>query len=168
LDIAGFYQFYKNFVEFNGGNFGPTTGPFGRYAFKSLNTGDARVYGVDVSLMGNGQFNSWFGMNVLLGYTYARPETLDPDFVYGIDSTGKDLSQLSTTSTITEPNPVTDTPEIIAAREQAIADYKKYPVLKYRFEHLVNADVEFLFTIKKKQQLSIGNFFNSFNCSSEA
>ena len=155
LDIAGFYQFYKNFVEFNGGNFGPPTGPFGRYAFKSLNTGDARVYGVDVSLMGNGQFNSWFGMNVLLGYTYARPETLDPDFVYGTDSTGQQLSQLNTTSTIPEAT-IFDTPEQTAARLQAIEDYRKYPVLKYRFEHLVNADVEFLFTIKKKQQLSIG------------
>ncbi|MCF8275127.1 MAG: TonB-dependent receptor [Flavobacteriales bacterium] len=155
LDIAGFYQYYKNFVEFNGGNFGPVTGPFGRYAFRSLNTGDARVYGADVSLMGKGEFNSWFGMNVLLGYTYARPETMDPNYVYGTDSTGQQLTQLNTSSTI--PNAtVFDTPEQTAAREKAIADFIKYPVLKYRFEHLVNADVEFLFTIKKNQKLSVG------------
>lgn len=155
LDIAGFYQYYQNFVEFNGGNFGPSNGPFGRYAFKSLNTGDARVYGADVSLMGSGQFNSWFGMNVLVGYTYARPETLNPDYVYGTDSTGNQLTQLNTTSMITTPT-LFDTPEQIAEREKAIEAYRKYPVLKYRFEHLVNADVELVFTIKETQKLSVG------------
>jgi len=162
LDIAGFYQHYDNFVEFNGGNFGPATGPFGRYAFKSLNTGDARVYGADVSLIGNGQFTPWFGMNIMAGYTYARPETLDPDYVYGTDSLGVELTQLNTSSTIPVAT-IFDTPEQTAAREQAIADFRKFPVLKYRLEHLVNADIEFVFMINKKWKLSIAGTYRYYS-----
>jgi len=154
LDIAAFYQFYDNFVEFNAGNFGPADGPFGRLAFKSLNTGDARVYGADVSLMGNGQFTDWFGMNVLLGYTYARPESIDPNFVFGVDSTGKELSQFTTSSAVPSLG-LAPTEEERAEYDAAIAEYSKYPVLKYRFEHLVNADVEFMFTIQKKWKVSL-------------
>ena len=154
LDIAGFYQHYDNFVEFNAGNFGPADGPFGRLAFKSLNTGDARVYGADVSLIGNGQFTDWFGMNVLVGYTYARPESVDPNYVFGTDSTGKELTQFSTSSAVPSLG-FAPTPEEQAAYDEAIAEYEKYPVLKYRFEHLVNADVEFMFTIKKKWKVSV-------------
>jgi iron complex outermembrane receptor protein len=162
LDIAGFYQHYDNFVEFNGGHFGPEDGPFGDFAFKSLNTGDARVYGVDVSLIGNGQFTPWFGMNVMVGYTYARPETLDPNYVYGTDQDGEELTQFSTSSLITKPH-FTDTPEEIAAREQAIADFEKFPVLKYRLEHLVNADIELVFMINKKYKLSIAGTYRYYS-----
>ncbi|TNF28417.1 MAG: TonB-dependent receptor [Bacteroidetes bacterium] len=162
LDIAGFYQHYDNFVEFNAGNFGPAGGPFGRIAFRSLNTGDARVYGTDVSLIGYGEFTDWFGMNLLVGYTYARPETLDPLAVYGVDSTGTQLSQQSTSSIV--PNlPIGATPEQQAEYDRAIADYQKYPVLKYRFEHLVNADVEFVFTIQKKYKLAIGGTYRFYS-----
>lgn len=154
LDVAGFYQFYDNFVEFNAGNFGPADGPFGRLAFKSLNTGDARVYGADVSLIGNGQFTDWFGMNVLLGYTYSRPESVDPDHIYGTDSTGNDLSQFSTSSIIPSLgfNP---TPEEQAEYDQIVEEYRNNPILKYRFEHLINADIELKFTIKKKWKVSV-------------
>lgn len=162
LDIAGFYQFYYNFVEFNAGQFGPANGPFGRIAFKSLNTGDARVYGTDVSLIGYGEFTDWFGMNLLVGYTYARPETMDPDAVYGVDSLGIELSQQSTSS-IVPGLPLSPTPEQQAAYDQALEEYRKYPVLKYRFEHLVNADVEFVFTIQKKYKLAIGGTYRYYS-----
>jgi len=144
LDVAGFYQHYTNFVEFNAGEFDPGNDFLG-LAFKSQNTGDARVYGVDASLMGNGQFTDWFGMNVLVGYTYARPESLDPDYVYGVDSTGGELTQTSTTSLLFSNTTAEDT-----------AAFRKNPVLKYRFEHLVNADIELVFTIKKNHKLAIG------------
>lgn len=162
LDIAGFYQYYINFVEFTAGNFAPE-GSALPLAFKSLNTGDARVYGVDVSLIGNGQFTPWFGMNVLAGYTYARPESVDPDYVYGVDNTGRELSQRSTSSIIpTTPN-ASATPEEVAAYDKIIADYDKYPVLKYRFEHLVNADLEFVFTIMKKYKLSVAGTYRYYS-----
>jgi len=160
LDAAGFYQHYSNFVEFTAGRYSDPIIP----SFKSLNTGDARVYGADVSLMGNGQFTKWFGMNVLVGYTYARPESLEPLKVYGyqrpLGSTDSELtepiSQLSTTSTLygTSSNPPSraDTAAFLAN-----------PVLKYRFEHLINADIEFMFLIKKKWKLSIAGTYRYYS-----
>ncbi|MBI1289586.1 MAG: TonB-dependent receptor [Flavobacteriales bacterium] len=146
LDVAGFYQYYKNFVEFNAGKFNPNPGPpFYGLAFRSLNTGDARVYGVDASIMGNGQFTSWFGMNVLVGYTYSRPETVNPNYVYAVDNSGKELTQASSTSLLNSSSTAADS-----------AAYMKNPVLKYRFEHLVNADIEFVFKVKKKYDLAFG------------
>jgi len=162
LDIAGFYQYYINFVEFTAGNFAPPTATL-PLAFKSLNTGDARVYGADVSLIGNGQFTSWFGMNILAGYTYARPESVDPDYVYGVDNNGNPLSQ-RTTSSITPDAPSSTAPqEEIDAYNAAVAEFDKFPVLKYRFEHLVNADIEFVFTIMKKYKLSVGGTYRYYS-----
>ena len=162
LDIAGFYQYYINFVEFTAGNFAPP-GAALPLAFKSLNTGDARVYGADVSLIGNGQFSSWFGINVIAGYTYARPESMNPDYVYGVDNAGVDLTQRSTSSIIpTTPNS-SATPEEIAAYNKVIADYDKFPVLKYRFEHLVNLDLELVFTIMKKYKLSVAGTYRYYS-----
>jgi iron complex outermembrane receptor protein len=145
LDLAGFYQQYTNFVEFNAGRFGDINNGFFGLAFQSQNTGDARVYGADVSLMGNGQFTDWFGVNVLVGYTYARPEALDPDYVYAVDNQGNELSQTSSTSLLSSSSTAQDT-----------ANYRNDPILKYRFEHLVNADLELVFTVKKKHKLSVG------------
>lgn len=145
LDVAGFYQHYTNFVEFNAGRFGDPNNGFLGLAFQSQNTGDARVYGVDASLMGNGQFTDWFGVNVLIGYTWARPEALDPDYVYAVDNQGNEISQTSSTSLLSSSSSAADT-----------AAYKDNPVLKYRFEHLVNADLELVFTIKKKHKLAVG------------
>jgi outer membrane receptor protein involved in Fe transport len=69
---------------------------------------------------------------------------------------------MNTTSTI--PNAtVFDTPEQTAAREQAIADFEKFPVLKYRLEHLVNADIEFVFMINKKYKLSIAGTYRYYS-----
>lgn len=162
LDVAGFYQYYINFVEFTAGNFAPPGADL-PLAFKSLNTGDARVYGADVSLIGNGQFTSWFGMNILAGYTYSRPESVDPDYVYGVDLQGNELSQRSTSSIIPTPPNGASTPEEIAEYDKIIADYDKFPILKYRFEHLVNADIELVFTLMKKYKLSIGGTYRYYS-----
>lgn len=162
LDIAGFYQYYFNFVEFTAGNFA-APGASLPLAFKSLNTGDARVYGVDVSLMGNGQFTDWFGMNILAGYTYSRPESMDPDYVYGVDRFGNELTQRSTNSIVPDQPGPNATEDEINAYNQAVEDYNDNPVLKYRFEHLVNMDVEFIFTIKKKWNVSIGGTYRYYS-----
>lgn len=145
LDVAGFYQQYYNFVEFNAGRFGDPSNGFLGLAFKSQNTGEARVYGVDASLMGNGQFSDWFGMNVLIGYTYSRPQSVNPDYVYASDNQGNDLTQVSSTSMLNSSSTAADS-----------AAFRKNPILKYRFEHLVNADIEFVFTIQKKYKLALG------------
>lgn len=158
LDVAAFYQHYDNFVEFTAGKFNPEiVAPFYGLAFKSLNTGKARVYGADVSLIGNGQFTDWFGVNVLAGYTYSNPQSLEPDYVYATDNDGKEVSQTSSSSTIYDPS---FTP---AEQEAANEEFRKNPILKYRFEHLVNADLELVFTIKKKHKLSIGGTYRYYS-----
>ena len=155
-DVAGFYQHYEDFVEFNAGKFdSPDNGFFG-LAFKSFNTGPARVYGVDASIMGNGQFTHWFGMNLLVGYTYTRPESLDPFYAYadiinGTDTTG--VNQLNSTSILYGNGTGGDNP---APTAEDTAAFLANPVLKYRFEHLANVDIEFVFTIKKKYKLAAG------------
>lgn len=149
LDAAAFYQHYNNFVEFTSGLF--VTGSV-LPAFKSLNTGEARVYGVDASLIGNGQFTHWFGMNVIVGYTYARPETLEPFKVYSVDNLGQEQTQIGTTSMLTSTSTAADS-----------AAYLKYPVLKYRFEHLINVDVEFVFMINKKWKLSVAGTYRYYS-----
>ncbi len=155
-DIAGFYQHYDDFVEFNAGKFDSINNGFYGLAFKSFNTGDARVYGVDVSLVGNGQFTPWFGMNVLAGYTYTRPESLDPYYGYAEIVNGSDttyVNQLNSTSLLYGATTSTDYP---APTKEDTAAFLANPVLKYRFEHLVNVDLEFIFTIQKKYKLAVG------------
>jgi outer membrane receptor protein involved in Fe transport len=55
------------------------------------------------------------------------------------------LSQTSSTSLLSSSSTAQDT-----------ANYRNDPILKYRFEHLVNADLELVFTVKKKHKLSVG------------
>ncbi|MBP9151475.1 MAG: TonB-dependent receptor [Flavobacteriales bacterium] len=160
LDLAGFYQYYMNFVEFNAGQFGSPNGQYGRFAFKSLNTGDARVYGVDVSLIGNGQFTPWFGVNVMAGYTYSRPQSVDPFFVYAKDSLGNDVSQVSSSSSMFGTPFDPNYPKPTAADT---AEFAKNGILKYRFEHLANVDIEFVFTIKKKYKVSVGGTYRYYS-----
>jgi len=152
LDIAGFYQRYTNFVEFTVGNFGANDNGFFGLQFKSLNTGDARVYGADISLSGNGQFTKWMAMNVLVGYTYSKPESLEPTKVYAIDNLGTEVTQLTTTSLLNDDS-----------TEEEKQTFIDNPILKYRFEHLVNADIEFVFTLNKKHKLSIAGTYRYYS-----
>jgi len=163
LDVAGFYQHYDDFVEFTAGKQGAVVAPFYGLAFKSINTGSARVAGVDVSLMGNGQFTKWFGLNILVGYTYARPESLEPDYVYGVDNDGNDLSLINTSSILPLQGPTQSQPEYQAQYDAALEEFRKYPILKYRFEHLIDCDIEFVFRIKDKWNFSIGTTYRYYS-----
>lgn len=163
VDVAGFYQHYDNFVEFTAGQFNKKIEPFYGLGFKSLNTGSARVYGVDASIMGNGQFNKWFGMNILVGYTYARPESLNPEYVYAQDNDGNDLSQISTSSILPLSDFTLSAEENAAIYAAAVEEFKKNPTLKYRFEHLIDVDLEFVFRIKDKWNVSIGGTYRYYS-----
>jgi iron complex outermembrane receptor protein len=163
VDVAGFYQRYDNFVEFTAGQFGPQGPPFYGLAFRSLNTGAARVMGIDASIMGNGQFTKWFGLNLLVGYTYARPESLNPEYVYGQDNNGKDLTLIGTSSILPLRQPGQPFTEFQEQYAAALEEYKKYPVLKYRFEHLIDVDIELVFRIKDKWNVSVGGTYRYYS-----
>lgn len=121
LDVAGFYQRYKNTIEYLFGVWDPDVALIG---FKFLNTGESRVRGIDMSLAASTpETNKRFGVTALIGYTYIEPICLTPDTVYAHDKSlggvGQDLSY-KTSSMDTTNN-----------------------VMKYRFKHMIKADVEF-------------------------
>lgn len=132
LDIAGFWQEYKNTIEYLFGFWGSEfTGSLADvFGFKFLNTGKSRVTGVDISFAGKAQFGKKAEMTFLLGYNYILPITLSRGYVYAEDSilTNKVYNYNSTS-----------------------LDPSK-GILKYRFLHNIKADVEL--TLFKK--LAIG------------
>jgi outer membrane receptor protein involved in Fe transport len=90
--------------------------------YKFLNTADARVWGIDCALMGEGKFTKNFSMTIMAGYTFSRPTCLEPDKIYYTDTVLKqDFTYLSSSS-----------------------DTRKN-ILKYRFEQLGKIDVDFTY-----------------------
>lgn len=124
IDVTGFYQKYENFVEFNAGVWGTSPTFADNIGFKFLNTGPARVAGIDFSITGTGELAKDFTMTVLAGYTYSDPKTLAPDLVYAISNSTTN-NEYSYRSSSTDQS----------------------GVLKYRIEHLGKADVEFNYKI---------------------
>ncbi len=121
IDLSGFWQEYRNYVEFIAGQWEqPTANNLFGIGFKSVNIGPARVNGVDASLMGQGDLAKDFTLTALLGYTYTNPRSLDPNFVFIEDFVGNPLSNASTSAQGVDST-----------------------LLKYRFRHLVRADLEF-------------------------
>lgn len=122
LDIAGFYQRYKNTIEYLFGVWDPNVALVG---FKFVNTGESRVRGVDMSLAASSpETNKRFGVMALIGYTYVEPVSLTPDSVYahtkGLPGGKGEALSYKSSSLDTTGN-----------------------ILKYRFKHLVKADIEF-------------------------
>lgn len=125
LDLAGFWQQYQNTIEFTFAKWGTLPGFANltkNIGFKSVNTGTTRVIGADFSVLGQGKFTDHFGINILGGYTYMLPQTLNPDKKYSVQSPD------TTVAAITYNSASLDTSNNI---------------LKYRFQHLVKLDVEF-------------------------
>lgn len=132
LDIAGFWQEYKNTIEYLFGFWGTEfTGSLAdMFGFKFLNTGKSRVTGVDISFAGKALLGKKAEITFLLGYNYILPQTLSRGYVYAEDSI---LTQkiYNYNSTSLDPSK---------------------GILKYRFLHNIKADVEL--TLFKK--LAIG------------
>lgn len=74
LDVAGFFNKYKNMMEFN-----PTDDiPVGyMLAFQSQNVGNTRIWGLETSIMGEGKIANKFPTTAMLGYTFINPKYLD-------------------------------------------------------------------------------------------
>ncbi|MBL7895971.1 MAG: TonB-dependent receptor [Bacteroidia bacterium] len=119
LDVAGFYQKYKNTIEYLFGAWDPEIAIIG---FKFVNTGDSRVRGIDCSLGLTSDEAKKIGIQAMIGYTYIEPVSLTPDSVYARDKSlggiGQDLSYKSASMDTTDN------------------------ILKYRFKHMFKADAE--------------------------
>ncbi|MEI8201635.1 MAG: TonB-dependent receptor [Bacteroidota bacterium] len=140
IDIAGFYQRYDNYVEFNSGYWGKdfTTG----LGFKYLNTGKAQIMGIDASIMGTYKITKNIEMNLLLAYTYSLPQALEPDKIY--------YSEIDTTHS---------KPNAILSYANSSSDTTDN-LLKYRIQHLGKLDVEINFY--KSISIGISSCYYSF------
>lgn len=82
IDIAAFRNEYKNMMEFAFAQWGKFTDPFIGNGFKSMNVGDTRIQGVDISVGGTGKLVGDLTMTMLFGYTYLDPMQLTYDSLY--------------------------------------------------------------------------------------
>ncbi len=120
FDIAGFYENYENYVEFNFGYWGKNPNPTKDVGFKFFNTGPARIYGIDASVAGEGDLSKNLNLSFMVGYTYSVPEALDPNYIFYVNPNNakNSLTYLNTSS---------DT---------------SGHILKYRVQSLLKADVQ--------------------------
>jgi iron complex outermembrane receptor protein len=119
FDVAIFQTEYQNMIEF-AFSIWRQPPPFTHYyGFKALNIGDTKIRGVDVSLSGKGKI---LGINTTIigGYTYIDPV-----------QTSYDSSYIK--AVISIPG--------IGTNGYLGSDSSTF--LKYRFQHMVKADVEF-------------------------
>jgi len=137
LDLAVFRQQYQDNIEFNFGLFGSefTVENFFGLGFASINVGRTRVDGAEATLIGTGKIGK-VGINLLTGYTYTMPIALDPDLELNYVGLGGDKVSYKRTSSDTTNN-----------------------ILKYRFQHLMRADVELTYG---KFSLGMSTRYNSY------
>jgi outer membrane receptor protein involved in Fe transport len=120
VDLAGFYEHYDNYVEFNFGYWGMSPKPTKNVGFKFFNTGAARIYGIDASAAGEGPVAKNLTLGVMVGYTYSVPQSLEPDYAFYVNPNNPShpLTYITTSS-----------------------DTTNY-ILKYRVQSLLKADVQ--------------------------
>jgi iron complex outermembrane receptor protein len=123
-DVVVFASRYWDMLEFTFGQWGdtvmadPAAQFFANNGFKSINVGTTQVVGAEFTLTSSVAIRKNLTVNGLLGYTYARPTTLDRDATYAFDAAGRPITYLGTS---TDPS---------------------HGYLKYRYRHVAKADVE--------------------------
>jgi iron complex outermembrane receptor protein len=118
FDMAIFQQEYRNTIEYLFGFWDTAYSTINGAGFKFVNTGDSRIYGVDISVTGAAHLADNITLKTILGYNYIMPITLDPDYVYAVDI---EDTQYSYESTSLDPSD---------------------NILKYRFLHTLKGDLE--------------------------
>lgn len=125
IDVALYHQNYKNYIEFAMGPWGNSDNVLDNMGFIFLNTGPARISGVDFSLMGGGDISDKVAISLMLSYTYSNPVAKERNRVY-YTHRGRDYTFANSSSDTSRS------------------------VLKYRIEHMAKIDVEFTFWKKFK------------------
>ena len=120
IDVAAFIQQYKDMMEFSFGQWGSIESTeYAGVGFKSINVGTTRITGAELSLSGQGKINSNLTINLIAGYTYMNPISLELDYVYAEDYNERPLTYRNSGSDST--------------------------MLKYRYEHIAKADIEIVY-----------------------
>ena len=144
IDVAAFVQQYDDMMEFSFGQWAVSQGETNFYGlgFKSVNVGETRISGLELSISGQGKINPNLTINVIAGYTYMNPISLDLDdaYAYEVDIQGTDTIYLG--------DPIT--------YRSSSSDST---MLKYRYKHIAKADLEIVY-----KGFSLGGSFryNSF------
>ena len=143
FDAAAFLMRYNDMMEFSFGKFAENQPDpndpaaslnFYGLGFKSLNVGETEISGIELSLSGQGNITNNLKLNILAGYTYMNPISIEPNEVYEILDDpvfleGEYIDSLTYTNSSSDPS-----------------------ILKYRYRHIAKTDIEL--TYKK---LSLGN-----------
>lgn len=129
VDIAAYDQEFNNYIEFAMGPWGGSFNVLDNMGFMFLNTGPARISGIDFSLMGEGKISPSVSYTLMMSYTYSNPVAKKRDLVY-YSHNGRDYT-FANSSSDTSRN-----------------------VLKYRIEHIARIDLEFAFFKKFKVGVS--------------
>jgi iron complex outermembrane receptor protein len=127
IDLAAFWSEYQDMLEFSFTDLFQT-------GFQSLNVGDTRINGFEVSTGGRGALGQ-VQVNLLAGYTYINP--LFQDFDSNIPPVGEPRTQ---------------------AQRNAELSSADYNVLKYRSKHTGKLDIEFIYN---KFSLGVASIYNS-------
>ena len=135
IDLALFTMEYKDMMEFSFGQWRPFALDNLGIGFKSINIGDTKISGLELSMAGSITFDE-FKLNFLGGYTYIDPKPKDPNKIYDEDINGQGLNFYNTSSI--------DSSDLF---------------LKYRYEHLAKLDVEL---VHGKKSFGISARYNSF------
>jgi outer membrane cobalamin receptor len=84
IDAAAFWTEYQNMMEFTFAQYGnPIHDPYFGFGFKSLNIGNTRIKGIDLTLTGDGNLGH-MPLEIIAGYTYIDPKQID--YVEKIDT----------------------------------------------------------------------------------
>ena len=133
IDVAAFMMQYNDMMEFSFGKWGADDeGQLFGFGFKSVNIGNSRIQGVEVSVAGEGQIGKT-KIQLLGGYTYTNPYIEDSHHQYDEYITYKTEfnPDLGTMDTVAVSNPI--------SYHTTSSDTSG--VLKYRYKHLAKFDI---------------------------
>lgn len=143
VDVAAFWQEYKNMMEFTFDYWAPPGTPVPQYpayfGAKSINVGRAQIKGAEIVVAGSGKIGKTT-LTVLGGYTYIMPVDLDYDpanYLTKYDSNGN----------------------VVWAKDTVSGGTYNGNILKYRYEHTAKIDAQADY---KRWSLGISMRYNSF------
>lgn len=146
IDVAGFWQEYKNMMEFTFGYWVPdsiknpgSTTMADNFGAKSVNVGRAQIKGVEATVLAEGKIGQAV-ITLIGGYTYIKPVDLDYDsanFLTKYDSNG----------------------DVVWAKDTVSGGCYDGNILKYRYEHTAKCDLQVDY---KKFTAGISVRYNSF------
>jgi len=114
LDVAGFYNYYKDMIEFEFGLFNSetfeyvdnlmdvitmvTNGQMPGFGTRFQNVSKARIYGIDASINGLWNINPHTKMTYNIGYVYTEPRDMNADKINEAEAANTDILAMKSKS----------------------------------------------------------------------